>query len=108
MSDYDAVNIFKKIKHEEGFDDRTAALLTLAETISRFQGLEIWLKDSGEGPEDKFGKDIARAIEDVTKDGAIQVNLDGELVNSVRGAVDVSGESVTGSAPKRSKTKNKK
>lgn len=53
---------------------------------------------SDTGYPERLGKDIAYAIEAVTKAGAIRVELEGETINNVRGVMDVSTD--TGAPPK--------
>jgi hypothetical protein len=88
-SHYEAVNKFREIKRETECDDLTAAILTLAQPVS---WIDINVQVSDDGYPERLGKDIADAIENVTKDGSISVMLDGEMMNNVRAMVDVSGE----------------
>ncbi len=88
-SHYQAVNTFREIKKEVECDDVTAAILTLAQSVS---WINVSLEVSDSGYPERLGKDIANAIENVTKDGSISLALDGEMMNNVRATVDVSDE----------------
>jgi len=103
-SHYDAVNTFRRIKEETGSEDLIAAVLTLARSVS---WINISLQVSDDGYPERLGKDIADAIENVTKDGSISVRLDGEMMNNVRAMVDLSGTMENGPVKRTSKSKRK-
>jgi hypothetical protein len=74
-SNYEAVNVFRRIKEDTKCDDLTAAILTLAEHL---RYVEVGVAFSENGYPERIGQDIADAIGGVTKDGAIQVKMAGE------------------------------
>ena len=104
-SHYNAVNIFRDIKKETQTEDIVAAILTLSQTL-RYVDVSLEVSDSG-FPE-RLGKDIADAIEDVTKEGAIQVNVGGEIGSIVRGMMDVSSGEGAKPKPKPAPKKTKR
>src|SRR5476649_2882037 len=88
-SNLDAVNLFRQIKVETEIDDISAAILTLAQSLS---WININLQVADTGYPERIGKDIADAIEGISRGGAVQVILDGEMTNNVRAQVDASVE----------------
>lgn len=102
----EVVESFQRIKSEANCDDLAAAILTLAHTLS---WLNVNLQVSDTGYPERVGGTIADAIESVSKHGAIQLSLNGEMMNNVRALVDVSDGATRSSERKQpARTKKKK
>ncbi len=76
-SQHTAVNMFKEIKADAGCDDVAAAILTLAQSLG---SIEVWLKMESDTAYDlkHAGSEVAEAIQNVTRDGAIRLAVGGE------------------------------